>query len=56
MDRPGLIDDRVIAKKIAWRLAPLLMACYFVAFLDGEALSAHAAWGDCVRANLAKRG
>ena len=23
-----------IARKVAWRLAPLLMACYFVAFLD----------------------
>jgi MFS transporter, ACS family, tartrate transporter len=28
------IDDRVIASKVAWRLAPLLMLCYFVAFLD----------------------
>src|ERR1700732_608056 len=27
-------DDRVIARKVAWRLAPLLMLCYFVAFLD----------------------
>jgi ACS family tartrate transporter-like MFS transporter len=27
-------DDRVIASKVAWRLAPLLMLCYFVAFLD----------------------
>jgi MFS family permease len=26
--------DRAIARKVAWRLAPLLMACYFVAFLD----------------------
>jgi MFS transporter, ACS family, tartrate transporter len=26
--------DRVIARKVAWRLAPLLMVCYFVAFLD----------------------
>src|ERR1700719_2804508 len=26
--------DRIIARKVAWRLAPLLMACYFVAFLD----------------------
>jgi MFS transporter, ACS family, tartrate transporter len=26
--------DRLIARKVAWRLAPLLMACYFVAFLD----------------------
>jgi D-galactonate transporter len=26
--------DRAIANKVAWRLAPLLMACYFVAFLD----------------------
>jgi ACS family tartrate transporter-like MFS transporter len=26
--------DRMIARKIAWRLAPLLMICYFVAFLD----------------------
>src|ERR1700681_3325231 len=28
------IDDRAIASKVAWRLAPLLMICYFVAFLD----------------------
>jgi ACS family tartrate transporter-like MFS transporter len=28
------IDDQAIARKVAWRLAPLLMACYFVAFLD----------------------
>jgi ACS family tartrate transporter-like MFS transporter len=30
------IDDRdgMIARKVAWRLAPLLMVCYFVAFLD----------------------
>ena len=26
--------DRMIAAKVAWRLAPLLMLCYFVAFLD----------------------
>jgi D-galactonate transporter len=26
--------DRLIASKVAWRLAPLLMLCYFVAFLD----------------------
>ena len=26
--------DRMIAGKVAWRLAPLLMLCYFVAFLD----------------------
>jgi ACS family tartrate transporter-like MFS transporter len=26
--------DRTIAAKVAWRAAPLLMACYFVAFLD----------------------
>jgi ACS family tartrate transporter-like MFS transporter len=26
--------DRMIASKVAWRLAPLLMICYFVAFLD----------------------
>src|SRR5215472_8491591 len=26
--------DQAIARKIAWRLAPLLMACYLVAFLD----------------------
>jgi ACS family tartrate transporter-like MFS transporter len=26
--------DRAIASKVAWRLAPLLMVCYFVAFLD----------------------
>jgi ACS family tartrate transporter-like MFS transporter len=26
--------DRMIAAKVAWRLAPLLIACYFVAFLD----------------------
>ncbi len=26
--------DRLIAKKVAWRLVPLLMLCYFVAFLD----------------------
>jgi ACS family tartrate transporter-like MFS transporter len=26
--------DRMIARKVAWRLAPLLMVCYFVAFLD----------------------
>jgi hypothetical protein len=26
--------DRGIARKVAWRLAPLLMICYFVAFLD----------------------
>jgi MFS family permease len=26
--------DRVIANKVAWRLAPLLMVCYFAAFLD----------------------
>ena len=26
--------DRIIAGKVAWRLAPLLMLCYFVAFLD----------------------
>jgi ACS family tartrate transporter-like MFS transporter len=26
--------DRAIAGKVAWRLAPLLMVCYFVAFLD----------------------
>jgi MFS transporter, ACS family, tartrate transporter len=26
--------DRMIAKKVAWRLVPLLMGCYFVAFLD----------------------
>src|SRR6267142_560306 len=26
--------DRAIARKVAWRLAPLLMVCYFVAFLD----------------------
>jgi D-galactonate transporter len=26
--------DRTIADKVAWRLAPLLMVCYFVAFLD----------------------
>jgi ACS family tartrate transporter-like MFS transporter len=26
--------DRVIARTVAWRLAPLLMVCYFVAFLD----------------------
>jgi len=32
----GPIDecDRLIARKVAWRLAPLLMLCYFVAFLD----------------------
>jgi len=28
------ITDRMIARKVAWRLAPLLMVCYFVAFLD----------------------
>jgi ACS family tartrate transporter-like MFS transporter len=28
------LDDQAIARKVAWRLAPLLMACYFVAFLD----------------------
>jgi MFS transporter, ACS family, tartrate transporter len=28
------IDDQVIAEKTTWRLAPLLMVCYFVAFLD----------------------
>src|SRR3981081_1141151 len=27
-------DDRVIAGKVAWRLAPFLMLCFFVAFLD----------------------
>jgi hypothetical protein len=26
--------DGLIAGKVAWRLAPLLMLCYFVAFLD----------------------
>jgi MFS transporter, ACS family, tartrate transporter len=26
--------DRMVAAKVAWRLAPLLMLCYFVAFLD----------------------
>ncbi len=25
---------RLVARKVAWRLAPLLMLCYFVAFLD----------------------
>jgi ACS family tartrate transporter-like MFS transporter len=32
----GPIDDRDrgIARKVAWRVAPLLMLCYFVAFLD----------------------
>jgi ACS family tartrate transporter-like MFS transporter len=35
-DRDSVIarSDRVLARKVAWRLAPLLMACYFVAFLD----------------------
>jgi MFS transporter, ACS family, tartrate transporter len=32
--RPIDEPDRTIAKKVAWRLAPLLMVCYFVAFLD----------------------
>ena len=33
---PDRVDDldRAIASKVAWRLAPLLMVCYFVAFLD----------------------
>src|ERR1700736_2617058 len=33
---PDRVDDldRAIASKVAWRLAPLLMLCYFVAFLD----------------------
>jgi MFS transporter, ACS family, tartrate transporter len=26
--------DRTIVRKVAWRLVPLLMVCYFVAFLD----------------------
>jgi ACS family tartrate transporter-like MFS transporter len=26
--------DRTVTRKVAWRLMPLLMACYFVAFLD----------------------
>jgi ACS family tartrate transporter-like MFS transporter len=30
----GDAQDQAIARKVAWRLAPLLMACYFVAFLD----------------------
>jgi ACS family tartrate transporter-like MFS transporter len=32
--RPTDDRDRTIARKVAWRLAPLLMVCYFVAFLD----------------------
>jgi D-galactonate transporter len=32
--RPIDERDRKIARKIAWRVAPLLMVCYFVAFLD----------------------
>jgi MFS transporter, ACS family, tartrate transporter len=32
--RPTDDRDRRIARKVAWRLAPLLMVCYFVAFLD----------------------
>jgi MFS transporter, ACS family, tartrate transporter len=32
--RPIDARDRAIARKVAWRLAPLLMICYFVAFLD----------------------
>ena len=33
-ERASADFDRAIARKVAWRLAPLLMACYFVAFLD----------------------
>jgi hypothetical protein len=32
--RPPDDRDRTIVRKVAWRLVPLLMACYFVAFLD----------------------
>jgi ACS family tartrate transporter-like MFS transporter len=32
--RPFDDRDPMIANKVAWRLAPLLMLCYFVAFLD----------------------
>ena len=34
MPHPAHDLDRAIARKVAWRLAPLLMVCYFVAFLD----------------------